>query len=128
MAREGSKKEEDKRINVPLKKIVCSPEFGSSSDEATGDSSMIDIIMLTHLVSLAGDVALQQLVHLELSVSNELRRRRVLGEERDAKEKAASTVKVQNSKVRAGILLVYMSTCLQLFQWLAIRSCYSSDY
>ncbi|XP_070791467.1 condensin complex subunit 1 [Pituophis catenifer annectens] len=73
-------------------------EFGSSSNEATGDSSMIDIIMLTHLLSLAGDVALQQLVHLELSVSNELRRRRVLGEERDAKEQAASTVKVQNSK------------------------------
>ncbi|KAL7988486.1 hypothetical protein Chor_007405 [Crotalus horridus] len=73
-------------------------EFGSSSDEATDDSSMIDIIMLTHLVSLAGDVALQQLAHLELSVSNELRRRRVLGEERDAKEQAASTVKFQNSK------------------------------
>ncbi|KAM6469220.1 condensin complex subunit 1 isoform 2-T2 [Liasis olivaceus] len=73
-------------------------ESGSSSNEATGDSSTIDIIMLTHLVSLAGDVALQQLVHLELSVSNELRRRRVLGEEREAKEQAASTVKVQNDK------------------------------
>lgn len=86
---------------------------------------MIDIIMLTHLVSLAGDVALQQLAHLELSVSNELRRRRVLGEERDAKKQAASTVKFQNSKVRAGILLFSMSTCLQLFQWLTIRSRYS---
>ncbi|XP_039194642.1 condensin complex subunit 1 [Crotalus tigris] len=73
-------------------------EFGCSSDEATDDSSMIDIIVLTHLVSLAGDVALQQLAHLELSVSNELRRRRVLGEERDAKEQAASTVKFRNSK------------------------------
>ncbi|XP_025023310.1 condensin complex subunit 1 [Python bivittatus] len=73
-------------------------ESGSSSNEATGDSSTIDIIMLTHLVSLAGDVALQQLAHLELSVSNELRRRRVLGEEREAKEQAASTVKVQNDK------------------------------
>ncbi|ETE61105.1 Condensin complex subunit 1, partial [Ophiophagus hannah] len=73
-------------------------EFGSSSNEATGDSNMIDIILLTHLVSLAGDVALQQLVHLELSISNELRRRRVLGEERDTKEQASSTVKVQNSK------------------------------
>ncbi|KAG8130240.1 hypothetical protein E2320_016803 [Naja naja] len=73
-------------------------EFGSSSNEATDDSNMIDTILLTHLVSLAGDVALQQLVHLELSISNELRRRRVLGEERDTKEQAASTVKVQNSK------------------------------
>ncbi|XP_032069968.1 condensin complex subunit 1 isoform X1 [Thamnophis elegans] len=73
-------------------------ESGSSSDEAAGDSSMIETIMLTHLVSLAGDVALQQLVYLELSVSNELRRRRVLGEEREAKQQAASTVKVQSSK------------------------------
>ncbi|XP_063150770.1 condensin complex subunit 1 [Candoia aspera] len=73
-------------------------ESGSSSNEATGDSNTIDAIMLTHLVSLAGDVALQQLAHLELSVSNELRRRHVLGEEQEAKEQAASAVKVQNGK------------------------------
>uniref|UniRef100_A0A670ZQ92 Condensin complex subunit 1 n=1 Tax=Pseudonaja textilis TaxID=8673 RepID=A0A670ZQ92_PSETE len=67
--------------------------FSAFDKVSTGDSNMIDIILLTHLVSLAGDVALQQLVHLELSISNELRRRRVLGEERDTKEQAASTVK-----------------------------------
>ncbi|XP_042309788.1 condensin complex subunit 1 isoform X2 [Sceloporus undulatus] len=66
--------------------------------EVAGDSSTIDTTVLTHLVSLAGDVALQQLVHLELSVSNELRRRRLLGEEQEAKEHAATTTKVQKDK------------------------------
>uniref|UniRef100_A0A8C6Y588 Condensin complex subunit 1 n=1 Tax=Naja naja TaxID=35670 RepID=A0A8C6Y588_NAJNA len=73
---------------------ICAQILQSCSQQAleklqeftTDDSNMIDTILLTHLVSLAGDVALQQLVHLELSISNELRRRRVLGEERDTKE------------------------------------------
>ncbi|KAE8589790.1 hypothetical protein XENTR_v10017743 [Xenopus tropicalis] len=42
--------------------------------------------LLTHLLSLAGDVALQQVVHLERAVSSELRRRRVLKEEQEAEK------------------------------------------
>ncbi|XP_044305684.1 condensin complex subunit 1 isoform X1 [Varanus komodoensis] len=66
--------------------------------EMAGDSSTIDTLVLTHLVSLVGDVALQQLQHLELSVSNELRRRRVLGEEQEEKEHAAKNSQAQNEK------------------------------
>ncbi|XP_061493362.1 condensin complex subunit 1 isoform X2 [Rhineura floridana] len=74
-------------------------EPGSSSpNEVASDPNSIDIVVLTHLISLAGDVALQQLVHLELSVSTELRRRRVIGEEREAKEQAVSKTKVPNDK------------------------------
>ncbi|XP_066469890.1 condensin complex subunit 1 [Tiliqua scincoides] len=73
-------------------------EPGSSSNGVPAGSSTIESMLLTHLVSLAGDVALQQLVHLELSVSTELRRRRVLGEEKQAKEHAASNSKAQRDK------------------------------
>nr|XP_048300079.1 condensin complex subunit 1 isoform X1 [Myodes glareolus] len=52
--------------------------------------------LLMNLLSLAGDVALQQLVHLEHAVSGELGRRRVLQEEqehrtKDPKEKSTSS-------------------------------------
>nr|XP_008117482.1 PREDICTED: condensin complex subunit 1 [Anolis carolinensis] len=70
----------------------------SSPNEVADDSSTIDTTVLTHLVSLAGDVALQQLVHLELSVSSELRRRRLLGEEQQANEHAANNTKAQKNK------------------------------
>nr|XP_060618633.1 condensin complex subunit 1 isoform X2 [Anolis sagrei ordinatus] len=70
----------------------------SSPDEVADDSSTIDTTVLTHLVSLAGDVALQQLVHLELSVSSELRRRRLLGEEQQANEHAARNTKTPKKK------------------------------
>lgn len=40
-----------------------------------------------NLLSLAGDVALQQLVHLEQAVSGELGRRRVLREEQEHRTK-----------------------------------------
>uniref|UniRef100_A0A8D2J0Y1 Condensin complex subunit 1 n=1 Tax=Varanus komodoensis TaxID=61221 RepID=A0A8D2J0Y1_VARKO len=78
-------------------------ELGVSKpgSEMAGDSSTIDTLVLTHLVSLVGDVALQQLQHLELSVSNELRRRRVLGEEQEEKEHAAKNSQAQNEKVRS---------------------------
>ncbi|XP_042529439.1 condensin complex subunit 1 [Dipodomys spectabilis] len=45
-------------------------------------------VLLLNLLSLAGDVALQQLVHLEQAVSGELGRRRVLREEQEHKAKA----------------------------------------
>lgn len=43
--------------------------------------------LLMNLLSLAGDVALQQLVHLEHAVSGELGRRRVLQEEQEHRTK-----------------------------------------
>lgn len=48
---------------------------------------MLPTFLLMNLLSLAGDVALQQLVHLEQAVSGELCRRRVLQEEQEHKAK-----------------------------------------
>lgn len=48
---------------------------------------MLPTFLLMNLLSLAGDVALQQLVHLEQAVSGELGRRRVLREEQEHKTK-----------------------------------------
>ena len=48
---------------------------------------MLPTFLLMNLLSLAGDVALQQLVHLEQAVSGELCRRRVLREEQEQKTK-----------------------------------------
>lgn len=48
---------------------------------------MLPTFLLMNLLSLAGDVALQQLVHLEQAVSGELCRRRVLREEKEHKSK-----------------------------------------
>nr|XP_056704411.1 condensin complex subunit 1 [Euleptes europaea] len=74
-------------------------EPGSSPAGGAGDSGPVEALLLTHLVSLAGDVALQQLVHLELAVSAELRRRRILGEEQETKERAGA--KKPGAKVRS---------------------------
>ncbi|KAL8202753.1 UNVERIFIED_CONTAM: Condensin complex subunit 1 [Gekko kuhli] len=73
-------------------------EPGSSPTGGAGDSSSINALLLTHLVSLAGDVALQQLLHLELAVSAELRRRRIVGEEQETKRRASSSRKKQKAK------------------------------
>ncbi|KAM3913353.1 condensin complex subunit 1 [Leptodactylus fuscus] len=51
-----------------------------------GEASTTPAFLLTHLVSLAGDVALQLVVHLECTVSAELRRRRILKEEQEAEK------------------------------------------
>lgn len=48
---------------------------------------MLPTSLLMNLLSLAGDVALQQLVHLEQAVSGELCRRRLLREEQEQKTK-----------------------------------------
>ncbi|KAM5142461.1 condensin complex subunit 1 [Mantella aurantiaca] len=50
------------------------------------ESSTILAFLLSHLLSLAGDVALQLVVHLECTVSAELRRHRVLKEEQEAEK------------------------------------------
>ncbi|KAG8543015.1 hypothetical protein GDO81_025593 [Engystomops pustulosus] len=51
-----------------------------------GEASELPAHLLTHLLSLAGDVALQLVVHLECTVSAELRRKRVLKEEQEAEK------------------------------------------
>ncbi|XP_056386755.1 condensin complex subunit 1 isoform X1 [Hyla sarda] len=51
-----------------------------------GEASTVPEFLLTHLLSLAGDIALQLVVHLECTVSAELRRRRILKEEQDAEK------------------------------------------
>ncbi|XP_036924212.1 condensin complex subunit 1 isoform X2 [Sturnira hondurensis] len=51
------------------------------------ETPMLSTFLLMNLLSLAGDVALQQLVHLEQAVSGELCRRRILREEQENKTK-----------------------------------------
>ncbi|KAM4033008.1 condensin complex subunit 1 isoform 2-T3 [Anomaloglossus baeobatrachus] len=51
-----------------------------------GEASTVPAFLLTHLLSLAGDIALQLVVHLECTVSTELRRKRVLKEEQEAEK------------------------------------------
>ncbi|XP_036617804.1 condensin complex subunit 1 isoform X1 [Trichosurus vulpecula] len=55
----------------------------STTEEGTKAAPTLPTFLLMNLLSLAGDVALQQLVHLEQAVSSELRRRRVLREEQE---------------------------------------------
>ncbi|XP_029810543.1 condensin complex subunit 1 isoform X2 [Suricata suricatta] len=62
-------------------------EEKSATQEGQKDAPMLPTFLLMNLLSLAGDVALQQLVHLEQAVSGELCRRRVLREEQEQKTK-----------------------------------------
>uniref|UniRef100_A0A8D0HHA0 Condensin complex subunit 1 n=1 Tax=Sphenodon punctatus TaxID=8508 RepID=A0A8D0HHA0_SPHPU len=78
------------------KGVEAEPDASPSS--IPDGSSTLPTLILTHLISLMGNVVLQQLSHLELSVSTELRRRRVLGEEQETKEQAASNNKDKNVK------------------------------
>ncbi|XP_040217115.1 condensin complex subunit 1 isoform X1 [Rana temporaria] len=50
------------------------------------EESVISAFLLTHLLSLAGDVALQLVVYLECTVSAELRRQRLVREEQAAEK------------------------------------------
>ncbi|XP_062369276.1 condensin complex subunit 1 [Cinclus cinclus] len=56
-----------------------------------GDS--LPTFLLLHLVSLVGQVALQQVAYLEMFMSAELRRRRILKEEKTKKQSDTSTKK-----------------------------------
>ncbi|OWK04025.1 NCAPD2 [Cervus elaphus hippelaphus] len=62
-------------------------EEKSDPQEAPQETPVLPTFLLMNLLSLAGDVALQQLVHLEQAVSGELCRRRVLREEQEHKRK-----------------------------------------
>ncbi|XP_016018320.2 condensin complex subunit 1 [Rousettus aegyptiacus] len=71
-------------------------EEKSTPQDDPKETPVLSTFLLMNLLSLAGDVALQQLVHLEQAVSGELCRRRVLREEqehktKEPKEKNAST-------------------------------------
>nr|XP_044611923.1 condensin complex subunit 1 isoform X2 [Equus asinus] len=58
-------------------------EEKNPTQEDLQDTPTLPAFLLMNLLSLAGDVALQQLVHLEQAVSGELCRRRVLREEQE---------------------------------------------
>ncbi|XP_037702575.1 condensin complex subunit 1 [Choloepus didactylus] len=62
-------------------------EEKSTTQEDPKEIPMLPTFLLMNLLSLAGDVALQQLVHLEQAISGELCRRRVLREEQEHKTK-----------------------------------------
>nr|XP_027806943.1 condensin complex subunit 1 [Marmota flaviventris] len=62
-------------------------EKSTSQEDPKETVPMLPTFLLMNLLSLAGDVALQQLVHLEQAVSGELCRRRVLREEQEHKSK-----------------------------------------
>nr|XP_006124233.1 condensin complex subunit 1 isoform X2 [Pelodiscus sinensis] len=99
-------------IQQALEKLQEPPgvatEAGTSPSSVLGSTKMLPFFLLlpkvlptcllTHLSSLMGNVALQQVVHLERAVSAELRRRRVLGEEQEAKKHVGNSIKEQNAK------------------------------
>lgn len=64
-------------------------EEKSNPQDDPKETPMLSTFLLMNLLSLAGDVALQQLIHLEHAVSGELCRRRVLREEQEHKTKEA---------------------------------------
>ncbi|NXL46487.1 CND1 protein, partial [Podilymbus podiceps] len=69
---------------------------GVSPSRVSGGASSLPTFLLMHLVSLVGQVALQQVAYLEVSVSAELRRRRILREEeKKTKKHSDSSVKKQ---------------------------------
>uniref|UniRef100_A0A8C3M2F5 Condensin complex subunit 1 n=1 Tax=Chrysolophus pictus TaxID=9089 RepID=A0A8C3M2F5_CHRPC len=61
-------------------------ESGASPSRVSDGASSLPTFLLLHLVSLVGQVALRQVAHLEVSVSAELRRRRILREEEKTKK------------------------------------------
>ncbi|NXW72859.1 CND1 protein, partial [Hirundo rustica] len=68
-------------------------DAGDSPHRVSDGAGSLPTFLLLHLVSLVGQVALQQVAYLEVSVSAELRRRRILKEEKTKKKSDASTRK-----------------------------------
>ncbi|XP_049680606.1 condensin complex subunit 1 isoform X1 [Accipiter gentilis] len=66
---------------------------GVSPSRVSGGASSLPTFLLTHLLSLVGQVALQQVAHLEVSVSAELHRRRILREEEKTKKRSDSSMR-----------------------------------
>ncbi|XP_065598233.1 condensin complex subunit 1 [Cyrtonyx montezumae] len=76
-------------------------ESESSPSKVSDGASSLPTFLLLHLVSLVGQVALQQVAHLEVSVSMELRRRRVLMEEQKTKQHKERSDSSSKKKQRA---------------------------
>ncbi|NXK07890.1 CND1 protein, partial [Herpetotheres cachinnans] len=70
---------------------------GVSPSRVSDGASSLPTFVLMHLLSLVGQVALQQMQYLEVSVSAELRRRRRLREEGESKKHSGSSMKKQRS-------------------------------
>uniref|UniRef100_A0A803W583 Condensin complex subunit 1 n=1 Tax=Ficedula albicollis TaxID=59894 RepID=A0A803W583_FICAL len=68
-------------------------DAGDSPHRVSDSAGSLPTFLLLHLVSLVGQVALQQVAYLEVSVSAELRRRRILKEEKTKKQSDTSTKK-----------------------------------
>ncbi|NXC83205.1 CND1 protein, partial [Cercotrichas coryphoeus] len=68
-------------------------DAGDSPHRVSDGAGSLPTFLLLHLVSLVGQVALQQVAYLEVSVSAELRRRRILKEEKTKKQSDTSTKK-----------------------------------
>ncbi|NXS16549.1 CND1 protein, partial [Mystacornis crossleyi] len=66
-------------------------DAGASPSRVSDGAGSLPTFLLLHLVSLVGQVALQQVAYLEVSVSAELRRRRMLKEEKTKKQSDTST-------------------------------------
>ncbi|XP_075620114.1 condensin complex subunit 1 isoform X1 [Balearica regulorum gibbericeps] len=70
-------------------------DAGVSPSRVSDGATSLPTFLLMHLVSLVGQVALQQVAYLEVSVSAELRRRRILREEEKTKKHSDSSAKKQ---------------------------------
>ncbi|XP_054674617.1 condensin complex subunit 1 isoform X3 [Grus americana] len=70
-------------------------DAGDSPSRISDGATSLPTFLLMHLVSLVGQVALQQVAYLEVSVSAELRRRRILREEEKTKKRSDSSAKKQ---------------------------------
>ncbi|XP_015481464.1 condensin complex subunit 1 isoform X2 [Parus major] len=68
-------------------------DAGDAPCGVSDGAGSLPTFLLLHLVSLVGQVALQQVAYLEVSVSTELRRRRVLKEEKTKKQSDTSIKK-----------------------------------
>ncbi|XP_042644212.1 condensin complex subunit 1 isoform X2 [Tyto alba] len=71
---------------------------GVSPSRVSENASSLPTFLLTHLVSLVGQVAMQQVAYLEVSVTAELRRRRILREE---KTKMPSDSSMKKQRLRS---------------------------
>ncbi|NWH64881.1 CND1 protein, partial [Geococcyx californianus] len=68
---------------------------GGSPSRVSDGASCLPTFLLMHLLSLVGQVALQQVAYLEVSVTAELRRRRMLREEEKNKKRSNGSTKKQ---------------------------------
>lgn len=89
-----------KRSRSTLNCVHFSPlDAGDSPCRVSDGAGSLSTFLLLHLVSLVGQVALQQVAYLEVSVSAELRRRRMLKEEK-TKRKSDTSTRKQRAQVR----------------------------